>query len=76
MGRVGCTDPDHRPDPALTAWTTELQQISAYDLAILALEKAKLTRWVTEPMKLALPDFDRREVVRAEKEECLQEYSI
>ena len=54
----------------------ELQAISAYDLAIRGLEKAKASRLVTEPMKLARPDFERREVVRAEKDETLAEYPI
>jgi len=55
---------------------TELQSISAYDLAIIAMEKAEVTGLITGVMKLARPDFERREVVRTEKEETLAEYPI
>jgi hypothetical protein len=54
----------------------ELQAISAYDLAIQGLEKAKVARWITEVMKLARPDFERRQLVRAEHEQTLSEYPI
>jgi hypothetical protein len=55
---------------------TELQSISAYDLAIRALEKAEVSGLITGIMKLARPDFERREVIRTEKEETLGEYPI
>jgi hypothetical protein len=54
----------------------EVQAISAYDLAILALEKAKYSRLITEIMKLARPDFEKRELERAEREEALGEFPI
>ncbi len=55
---------------------TELQAISAYDIAIITLEKLKVASIVTNIMKLARPDFERRELVRTEREETLDEYSI
>jgi len=55
---------------------TELQAISAYDLVILAAEKAKFSKWVTQIMKLAKPDFDRREISRLEREEMLADIPV
>jgi hypothetical protein len=54
----------------------EIQTVSAYDLAILALEKAKFEGFVTGVMKLARPDFEKRELERAELEKIIAEYPI
>jgi hypothetical protein len=55
---------------------SEVQAISAYDLAILALEKAKYSRLITEVMKLARPDFERRDLERIERDEALADFPI
>jgi hypothetical protein len=54
----------------------EIQAVSAYDLAILALEKAKFDGLITGVMKLARPDFEKRELERAQIEKIIAEYPI
>jgi hypothetical protein len=53
----------------------ELQALSARDLALLALERAKVSRWITGLMALARPDLERRELVRSEASDGLDDYS-
>lgn len=53
----------------------ELQSLSALDLALLALERAKVSRWITGFMALARPDLERRELVRSEASDGLDDYS-
>jgi hypothetical protein len=54
----------------------EVQAVSAYDLAILALEKAKYSRLITEVMKLARPDFERRDLERIDRDEVIADFPI
>jgi hypothetical protein len=53
---------------------TEIQAASVYDLAILALEKAKYTRLITDIMKLARPDFEKRDLERAQRQAIIASY--
>ena len=54
----------------------EVQAVSVYDLAILALQKAKYSRLITEVMKLARPDFERRDLERIDRDEVVADFPI
>ena len=47
---------------------TDWQTLSAFDLAIKALEKRGCRRGLALPLKLAKPDFDYRKLVRSERQ--------
>ena len=52
----------------------EWQKISALDLVIKGLEKSRVGAWAALPLKLAKPDFDRRELIRAEQTAHLADF--
>ncbi|HEY9013059.1 MAG TPA: hypothetical protein VIN06_18805 [Devosia sp.] len=69
-GRTYLADQLKKAQKALT----EIQAVSVYDLGILALEKAKYSRLITDILKLARPDFDKRDLERAQRQTIIAGY--